>query len=59
MLASSLAQAEDAAHSLHTWLRKTELDPQRLAELDERMSLWVSLSRRSRMNTQTCGRAAV
>ncbi|MES2972127.1 MAG: DNA repair protein RecN [Pseudomonadota bacterium] len=46
VLASSLAQAEDAAHSLHAWLRKTELDPERLAELDERMSLWVSLSRR-------------
>ncbi|MCJ0765323.1 DNA repair protein RecN [Variovorax terrae] len=46
ILASSLAQAEDAAHSLHGWLRKTELDPQRLAELDERMSLWLSLSRR-------------
>lgn len=48
VLASSLAQAEDAAHSLHTYLRKTELDPQRLAELDERMSLWMSLARRYR-----------
>ena len=46
VLASSLAQAEDAVHSLHAWLRKADLDPQRLAELDERMSLWVSLSRR-------------
>jgi DNA repair protein RecN (Recombination protein N) len=46
VLASSLAQAEDATHSLHAYLRKTELDPQRLAELDERMSLWMSLSRR-------------
>jgi len=46
VLASSLAQAEDAAHSLHAYLRKTELDPQRLAELDDRMSLWMSLSRR-------------
>jgi DNA repair protein RecN (Recombination protein N) len=46
IVASSLAQAEDAAHSLHAYLRKTELDPQRLAELDERMSLWMSLSRR-------------
>ena len=46
VLASSLAQAEDAAHSLHAYLRKTDLDPVRLAELDERMSLWVSLSRR-------------
>jgi DNA repair protein RecN (Recombination protein N) len=46
VLASSLAQAEDAARSLGSYLRKTELDPARLAELDERMSLWMSLSRR-------------
>ncbi len=46
VLASSLAQAEDAAHSLHAWLRRAELDPDRLAELDARMSLWVSLARR-------------
>ena len=46
VLASSLAQAEDAAHSLHAYLRKTDLDPQRLAQLDDRMGLWIALSRR-------------
>ncbi len=46
VIASSLAQAEDAAHTLHAYLRRTDLDPQRLAELDERMSLWMSLARR-------------
>ena len=46
VLASSLAQVQDAAHSLHAYLRKAELDPQRLAELDERMSSWMSLARR-------------
>lgn len=46
VLASSLAQMEDAAHSLHAYLRKTDLDPERLAELDERMSSWLSLARR-------------
>lgn len=46
VLASSLAQMEDAAHSLQGYLRKTDLDPQRLAELDERMSNWLSLARR-------------
>jgi DNA repair protein RecN (Recombination protein N) len=46
VLASSLAQAEDAAHSLGAYLRKTDLDPARLAELDDRMALWMSLSRR-------------
>lgn len=46
VLASSLAQAEDAAHSLHATLRKTEQDPQRLGALDDRLSQWVSLARR-------------
>jgi DNA repair protein RecN (Recombination protein N) len=46
VLASSLAQAEDAAHTLHAYLRKTDLDPERLAVLNERMGLWVSLARR-------------
>lgn len=45
-LSSSLAQLEDVAHSLRAYVRKTEPDPQRLAELDERMASWVSLSRR-------------
>jgi DNA repair protein RecN (Recombination protein N) len=46
VLASSLAQMEDAAHSLQAYLRKTDLDPRRLGELDERMSSWLSLARR-------------
>ena len=45
-LSSSLAQLEDVAHSLRAYLRKTEPDPQRLAELDERLASWISLSRR-------------
>jgi len=46
VLASAIAQAEDAAHTLRTYARKAELDPARLAELDARMTLWMSLSRR-------------
>ena len=45
-LVSAQAQAEDVARSLHTYLRKTDLDPQHLAQLDERMGLWLSLARR-------------
>jgi DNA repair protein RecN (Recombination protein N) len=45
-LTSSVAQIEDAVHTLRGYARRTELDPQRLAELDERMALWVSLARR-------------
>lgn len=46
VLTSSLAQVQDSAHALRSYLRKTELDPQRLAELDERMGLWLSTARR-------------
>lgn len=45
-LTSSIAQIEDAVHTLRGYARRTELDPDRLAELDERMALWVSLARR-------------
>ena len=46
VLSSSLAQIEDAVHSLRTYLRKTELDPERLGALDTRMALWMSLAKR-------------
>lgn len=48
VLNSSLAQIEDAARGLRSYVRKTELDPDRLAELDQRMGLWLSLARRYR-----------
>ena len=46
VLSSALAQTEDAVHSLNTYARHAELEPQRLNELDERLALWVSLARR-------------
>lgn len=46
VLTSSLAQLEDAAHSLRSYLRKAEPDPQRLQSLDNRLGLWLSLARR-------------
>ncbi len=46
VLDSSLAQVEDSVHSLRAYLRRTDLDPQRLAELDERLTQWMSLARR-------------
>lgn len=50
LLASSVAQVEDAVHTLRAYARRTELDPDRLAELDARMSLWISLARRYKRN---------
>jgi DNA repair protein RecN (Recombination protein N) len=46
VLSSSLAQVEDAVHSLRSYLHRTEPDPQRLGQLDERLALWLSLARR-------------
>ena len=46
ILASSLAQASDVAHSLQLYLRHAEIDPERLAELDARIPLWMTLARR-------------
>ncbi|QEA13924.1 DNA repair protein RecN [Comamonas flocculans] len=47
-LTSCLAEAEDAAHSLHGYLRHSEPDPARLEQLQERLSLWLQLARRYR-----------
>jgi len=46
VLASALAQAEDAAHSLSGYARHADLDPQTLADLDQRLALWMGLARR-------------
>jgi DNA repair protein RecN (Recombination protein N) len=52
VLASSVAQASDVAHSLNAYLSRTELDPARLQTLDDRMSLWMSLARRFKRTPQ-------
>ena len=46
VLGSCVAQLQDARHSLQTYLRRAELDPEQLAELDQRLSLWMQLARR-------------
>ncbi len=45
-LGSALATAEDAARSLQAYLRRTDADPASLGAFDERVALWLSLSRR-------------
>ncbi|MBV8034882.1 DNA repair protein RecN [Roseateles sp.] len=46
------AQLQDASHTLSAYLHKADLDPARLAELDERVSAWMTLSRRYRRQPQ-------
>jgi DNA repair protein RecN (Recombination protein N) len=48
VLRSAQAQVDDAAHTLAAYLGRREPDPGRLAELDARLSAWVSLARRYR-----------
>ncbi|WP_034387234.1 DNA repair protein RecN [Comamonas composti] len=46
VLASCQAQLADARHSLQAYLRHADLDPDSLAQLDARLSLWMQLARR-------------
>jgi DNA repair protein RecN (Recombination protein N) len=48
VLQGAQAQLEDAAHTLNAYLGRAEPDPERLAELDARLSAWLSLARRYR-----------
>ena len=48
VLTSCIAQAGDVAHSLQGYLRHAEPDPERLQELDARLSQWMLLARRYR-----------
>ena len=47
-LRSVQTQLQDASHTLSAYLNGTELDPQRMQELDERVSAWMTLARRYR-----------
>ncbi|HLO96915.1 MAG TPA: DNA repair protein RecN, partial [Burkholderiaceae bacterium] len=47
-LQGAQAQLQDAAHTLSTYLHGAELDPERLQQLDERLSAWMQLARRYR-----------
>lgn len=48
VLQGAQVQLEDAAHTLNAYLSRAELDPERLNEVDSRMSAWMGLARRFR-----------
>ena len=48
VLQGAQAQLQDAAHTLSGYLHHTDLEPQRLQALDERLSAWMGLARRYR-----------
>ncbi|MET0208875.1 MAG: DNA repair protein RecN [Burkholderiaceae bacterium] len=47
-LLGAQAQLQDAAHSLSAYLHAADLDPDRLQQLDDRLSAWMTLARRYR-----------
>ena len=48
VLQSAQVQLEDAAHTLNGYLNRTELEPARLDQLEERLSAWMAIARRFR-----------
>ncbi len=52
VLQGAQAQLQDAAHSLGAYLNRTEVEPERLQALDERLSAWIGLARRYRRPPQ-------
>jgi DNA repair protein RecN (Recombination protein N) len=48
VLQGAQAQLKDAAHTLNAYLHHAEPEPERLQQLDERLSAWVGLARRYR-----------
>ncbi len=48
VLQSAQAQLQDAAHTLSSFLNHTDVEPERLQQLDERLSAWMTLSKRYR-----------
>jgi DNA repair protein RecN (Recombination protein N) len=52
VLRSAQDQLRDAAHTISAVLRRTELDPQRLVAVDERLASWMGLARRFRRPPQ-------
>ena len=48
VLQGAQAQLEDAAHTLNAYLHRTDLEPERLVALEDRLSAWMALARRYR-----------
>jgi DNA repair protein RecN (Recombination protein N) len=46
MLSEALVQIEEAGRELRRYSEKVDIDPERLAEIDQRLGQWLSLSRK-------------
>ena len=53
MLNDALVQTEEASRELRRYADKVELDPERLAEVDERLSQWLNLARKHQVANES------
>jgi len=53
MVDEALVQIEEASRELRRYGDKVEIDPQRLAEIDQRLAQWLSLSRKHQIDPDT------
>ena len=52
MVNDALVQTEEASRELRRYADKVELDPERLAQVDERLSLWLNLARKHQVSNE-------
>ena len=52
LIAGSQDQLQEVQRGLSNYLDRADLDPQRLEQLDQRLSAWISLARRFRLQPQ-------
>ena len=52
LIASSQDQLQEVQRGLSNYLDRADLDPQRLEQLDQRLSAWISVARRFRLEQQ-------
>lgn len=53
MVDEALVQIEEASRELRRYGDKVEIDPERLAEIDQRLAQWLSLSRKHQIDPDT------
>ena len=54
VLQGAQAQLEDVAHTLNGYLNRIDLESDRLAAVEDRLSAWMTLARRYRRHQPTC-----
>lgn len=53
MLQEALVQVEEASRELRRYAERIEIDPERLADIDQRLGQWLNLSRKHQISPDT------